>query len=79
MKRSIWILIGILVPLAVATFLVLRQPGEVSTTGSSGRVLTSYDSAAVDKIEIFGPSRSVALEKEAGKWMLTLPVKYRAD
>ena len=79
MKRSIWILIGILAALAVSTFLVLRQPGEISTTDSSGRVLAAYDSAAVDKIEVSEPGRSVTLEKEAGKWMLTLPVKYRAD
>lgn len=79
MKRSQWILIGVLVVLAVATFFVLRQPGEVSTSDTSGRVLVSYDSAAVDKIEVRSPSGVIILEKEAGRWMLTSPVKYRAD
>jgi hypothetical protein len=79
MKRSQWILVGILVALVVATFLVLRQPGEISTTDSSDRVLVTYDSAAVDKIEVHSPGTSVILEREAGRWMLTSPVKYQAD
>jgi hypothetical protein len=79
MKRTLWILIGILAALGIATFLVLRQPGEVSTTDTSGRVLVTYDSAAVDKIEVYSPGTSVTLEREAGRWMLISPVKYQAD
>jgi hypothetical protein len=79
MKRSWLILIGILVILAIATYFVLRQPGEVSSTGSSGRYLVSYDSIAVDKLELHSPGGTITLEKEAGKWMITAPVKYRAD
>jgi hypothetical protein len=79
MKRTLWILIGILAALGIATFLVLRQPGEVSTTDTSGRVLVTYDSAAVDKIEVYSPGTSVTLERGAGRWMLTSPVKYQAD
>jgi hypothetical protein len=79
MKRSTQILLGLLAVLAIATFIVLRQPGEVSSSGSSGKVLVSYDSAAVDKMEIRSSVGSVVLEKEAAKWILTAPVKYRAD
>ena len=79
MKRS-WIFqIGILVILAIAAYIVLRQPGEVSTTGSLEHMLVNYDSSAVDKLEIQSPTASITLEKEAGGWMITAPLKYRAD
>ena len=79
MKRS-WIFqFGVLVILAIAAYIVLRQPGEVSTTGSSEHMLVDYDSSAVDKLEIQSPTASITLEKEAGGWMITAPLKYRAD
>lgn len=79
MKRSIWILAGILLLLAVATFVVLRQPGEVISSGTTGEKLALYDSASVDRIEIFSSYGNVKLSFEAGKWMLTSPVRYPAD
>jgi hypothetical protein len=79
MKRS-WIFqIGVLVILAIAAYIVLRQPGEVSTTGSLEHMLVNYDSSAVDKLEIQSPTASITLEKEAGGWMIAAPLKYRAD
>ncbi len=79
MKRTTWILIGTVVVLAVITYFVLRQPGEVSRTETSGAVLVSYDSASVDKVEISGTGGSVTLVKQGNGWMLTSPMQYRAD
>jgi hypothetical protein len=79
MKPGYWILGAILLLLAVAAFLVLQRPGETSSEGSSGKVLVEYDSAAVDRIEIHSSHGAVTLGKEAGKWMLTAPLRYRAD
>jgi Domain of unknown function (DUF4340) len=63
----------------VAVFFVLRQPGEVSRTGSSSEFLAEYDSAAVDKLEITSPGGTVTLALEGGKWMLLSPLRYPAD
>ncbi len=79
MKRTTWILVGTVLVLAVITYFVLRQPGEVSTTESSGTMLVSYDSASVDKIEVSAAGNSVVLEKQGNGWMLTAPLRYRAD
>lgn len=79
MKRTTWILIGAVVVLAVIAFFVLRQPGETSSTESSGNMLVSYDSAAVDKVEINTSGNSVVLEKQGNGWMLASPIRYRAD
>lgn len=79
MKRNSLILYGILVLLAVAAFLVLRQPGEHSASTSLGEPLVTYDSAAVDKLEITSSTGAVTLEQQGGKWKLTSPVQYAAD
>ncbi len=79
MKQTTWILVGALVVLAVITFFVLRQPGETSASESSGVMLVSYDSASVDKIEVTAPGTSVTLEKQGNGWMVTAPLRYRAD
>ncbi len=79
MKRRTVTLVVILVILAVATFIVLRQPGEVSGTGQTGQRLADYDSSTVDKIEIRAGAKLTTLEKLNGSWMLTSPVRYPAD
>ncbi len=79
MKRSIWILAGVLALLLVAAFFVLRRPGEVSTSGNAGDVLVQYDSAAVDKLEITSSTGVVTLGIESGKWMILSPLHYAAD
>jgi len=79
MKRNIIYSIVVLVVLAIITFFALNREGEVSSTGSSGKMLVDYDSMAVDKLEVTSPTGSVILEKQAGSWMLTAPLKYKAD
>lgn len=79
MKPTTWILVGAVAVLAVITFFVLRQPGETSSTESSGTMLVSYDSASVDKIEISAAGNSVVIEKQGNGWMLASPIRYRAD
>lgn len=79
MKRSTLYSIIILIALAIATFFALQREGESSATGSSGKMLAEYDSMAVDKIEINSTNGQVVLEKQAGTWILTSPIQYRAD
>jgi hypothetical protein len=79
MKRNTIYSIVVLVVLAVITFFALNREGEVSSTGSSGKMLVDYDSTSVDKLEVVSPTGSVTLEKQAGTWMITVPIKYRAD
>ena len=79
MKRTTWILVGTVVVLAVVTYIVLRQPGEVNISESSSALLVNYDSSSVDKIEVSSPGGSVVLEKQGNGWMLTSPIRYRAD
>jgi hypothetical protein len=79
MKRNTLILAGILVLLVAGVILVLQKPGEISTTGANGEVLVTYDSAAVDGIEISSAGGRVILEKQGTSWMLTEPVRAIAD
>jgi hypothetical protein len=79
MKRNVWILLAILVLLVLATLVVMQQPGEVSSSGSGGKVLVDYDSSAVDKLEIISTKLAVTLERQGGKWMLTSPLRYQAN
>jgi hypothetical protein len=79
MKSTTWILVGAVVVLAVIAFFVLRQPGESSVGESSGNTLVSYDSAAVDKVQIQTGGNEVVMEKQGNGWMVTSPLRYRAD
>jgi hypothetical protein len=78
MKKSTLIMLAVLVVLAGATYLVMQRPGEQSSSGSN-KVLVEFDSAAVDKIDIRSESGAVTLEKVGGEWMMTSPLRYRAD
>jgi hypothetical protein len=79
MKRNLLVQFAILIVLGIIAYVVLRQPGEVSSSGSLAKTLVEYDSAAVDRIDISSPRSSVRLENQGGGWMVTSPVNYRAD
>jgi len=79
MKRSTWILVGILVLLAVAAYFVMQKPGETSAPGSSGSLLVSYDSSAVDKLEITSGGNTVTLTHDGDKWVIVSPKRFLAD
>jgi hypothetical protein len=79
MKRSTLLLIGILAALGIVTYIVLQRPGESTSDASSPEMLVSYDSSAVDKIQISSGGSTVILALEGGKWMITAPVHFRAD
>jgi hypothetical protein len=79
MKRNQTILIGVLAALAIATYFVFQREGEKSVASSAGEPLVKFDSASVDKLDINSKDAHVILEKQAGKWMMTSPVRYEAD
>jgi hypothetical protein len=79
MKRSTLLLIGVLAALALVTFLVLQRPGESSSAASSTEMLVSYDSSAVDRLEVTSGGSTITLALENGTWMIAAPVHYRAD
>jgi hypothetical protein len=79
MKRNTLILAGMLVLLVIAAFLVLERPGERSVASDSGAMLVSYDSAAISKIEIRSGAERVILQREGSGWMLTSPLRAKAD
>src|SRR5512140_2139741 len=79
MNRTTVTLIVILVLLGIATYLVLRRPGETSASETAGRSLFDYDSSAVDKIEIRSATGTTVLEKIDGTWTVTAPARYKAD
>lgn len=79
MKRSSLLAVLLILILAGAAYLVLQRPGERSVSFENGETLVQYDSSAIDRMTINGPRGSVAIEKQAGKWMLVEPLKYPAD
>jgi hypothetical protein len=79
MKRSTWILLGILVALGLITFLVLQRHGEISSSGSLGEKLVTYDSSAVDRLDISSSRQTAILAREGGRWMMKEPLSYPAD
>lgn len=79
MKRNPLILTGILILLGIAAYFALNLEGEQSRESSVGEPLVQYDSAAVDKLEITANYSVIVLEKQAGKWMLTSPIRASAD
>jgi hypothetical protein len=79
MKRGTWILAGVLALLGIAAWFVTQRPGENSTTGSTGAMLATYDSAAADRLLIIHGGTAVTLERERDRWLVTSPSRHRAD
>lgn len=79
MNRNTLLLLGVLVVLGLAAFLLMQRPGEQSVSESTSPVLFEIDSVAVDRIEVRTPSTAVVLEKQGAEWMLIEPLRYRAD
>jgi len=79
MKRNTWILLAVLALLVVITILVLNRHGEQSTEGLLEAPLVSYDSAAVDRIEITSAANSVVLARQGSRWMVEAPLTAPAD
>lgn len=79
MKRNTFVLAGILVLCIIAAALVLQRPGERSVSADGVESLVSYDSAAIDKIEVKSATGMTLLLKEGAGWMLTVPMRVKAD
>ncbi len=79
MSRSTWTLIAVLIVLVGIAVYVLQRPGESSSSDTSGTMLLSFDSAAVNRLEIHSREGDVTLQNDNGSWMLESPIRYRAD
>ena len=79
MKPTTIALLALLLVALVVAIILMRQPGEVSTSGSTGMTIAEFDSASIDRIEVRGRSESAVLEKQPDGWMLVSPMRYRAD
>ena len=79
MTRTTWILVAILLALIGVAVLVLQQPGEQSVSSQEGEFLATYDSAAIDRMDIVLRAESITLQKEGTAWMLTSPLRAPAD
>jgi hypothetical protein len=79
MTRSTIFLLAILVALVGATVWVMQRPGEQSSSGENADVLVSYDSAAVDRMDVLASSGTVSLTREGDAWMIASPIRARAD
>jgi hypothetical protein len=79
MTRSTMFLLAILIALIGATVWVMQRPGEQSSSSDNADVLVSYDSAAVDRMDISTPSGTVSLVREGDAWMIASPIRARAD
>ena len=79
MTRATWILVAILLALVGVVVLVLQQPGEQSVSSQEGELLATYDSAAIDRMDVVLRTESITLQKEGTAWMLTAPLRAPAD
>ncbi len=79
MRRSVIIGIVAVVVLAVVAILVVRQPGERSTSVAGKEKLADLDSASIYKIHINSQFGEMELEKKNEGWYLTKPVNAPAN
>ena len=79
MNRSTLILIAVLVVLAVLAYLLYPSEGERETSYKTVNLNVSVDSSTVTKLDIQRPGKAVTLENVGGTWMVTSPVRYKAN
>jgi hypothetical protein len=79
MNRTTLSLVAILFVLAVAAYLLMNKPGELSSSSSTRTPLAAFDSSSITSIEVIGRGFSVKAEKATDGWRLVAPVSYRAD
>lgn len=79
MKRPTLLLIGMLVVLCGAAYLVMMRPGEQSLETGAGELIAQIDSALVDRIDIVTPASHLVLERRGIVWYVSSPVDAKAD
>jgi hypothetical protein len=79
MKKNNRYLIILFVILLIATYFVLKKESGNVSSNEIKEKFVAFDSVMVDKIEILKRSEKIVIEKIAGEWQLTLPIKYTAD
>ncbi len=79
MNLTTKLLVALLIVLGVITYFLLPSGEERQVSYKVPIISLKIDSAAVSKIEIRQPSKSITIENVGGKWTITSPVLYPAD
>ena len=79
MSRSTWTLLAILLLLIGLAVIIVQRPGERPRSDVTEVMLVSFDSSAVNHIEVHSADGTITLQKDNGVWMLASPIRYRAD
>jgi hypothetical protein len=78
MKKSLFILLGILVIFLIIYFLLVQKEKKIFSPGRTENFL-NMDSAAVDRIEFRRFESKLAFQKENQRWYMVAPDSNRAD
>jgi len=79
MNRNSFILVGLLVVLVGAAYLLMQKQGEQDRSVDSAQHFVTIDSASVDGISIQSPTNSLMLEKQSDTWYIKEPLVYKAN
>ncbi|MDI6767362.1 MAG: DUF4340 domain-containing protein [Bacteroidota bacterium] len=79
MNLTTKLLVALLIVLGVITYFLLPSGEEREASYKIPVISLKVDSAAVTKIEIKQPAKSITIENVGGKWTITAPVLYPAD
>lgn len=77
-KTTIYLLVTFLVLLVIVYFFVKPEP-ERTASYSIKDLGLKVDSGYISKIEIYRNQKSITLEQQSDKWLITSPIKYPAD
>ncbi|TAK53733.1 MAG: DUF4340 domain-containing protein [Bacteroidetes bacterium] len=79
MSKSTTVLVAVFIILAVVAYFFLKPSEGREASYETASFSMSLDSASIVKILIEKPGKSVTLENQGGKWMVTSPISYPAN
>jgi hypothetical protein len=81
MNRTTLILVVVFIVFAVIAYFYIFAPSgkERETSYKTSDIKISFDSASVTKFNILRSGKTITLEHQGGKWMITAPGNYKAN